>query len=102
MWSFLQSAVSIQDSILYWDVFFFCWQEIKEEQIPDQETNTQPKKKEKKEILTKNQKRRLAERTNYKGERERGWNWVDVVKHLSKTSVKDSWENNLTSLLWNK
>ncbi|KAL9964849.1 hypothetical protein ACROYT_G028547 [Oculina patagonica] len=65
-------------------------QEIKEERILDQEASTQPKKKEKKEILTKNQKRRLAERTNYKGERERGWNWVDVVKHLSKTSSKDS------------
>ena len=77
---------------LYWD--FFCWQEIKEEQLPDQEANSPVKKKEKKEILTKNQKRRLAERTNYKGERERGWNWVDVVKHLSKTGVKDSWENN--------
>lgn len=65
-------------------------QESKEEQIPYQEVNSQQKKKEKKEILTKTQKRRLAERTNYKGERERGWNWVDVVKHLSKTGVKDS------------
>lgn len=71
-------------------VTFFHWQEIKEERILDQEASTQPKKKEKKEILTKNQKRRLAERTNYKGERERGWNWVDVVKHLSKTSSKES------------
>lgn len=47
------------------------------------------KKKEKKEILTKSQKRRIADRTNYKGERERGRNWVDVVKHLSKTGKTD-------------
>lgn len=72
------------------NVFLLYWQEIKEEQILGQEASSQPKKKEKKEILTKNQKRRLAERTNYKGERERGWNWVDVVKHLNKTSSKDS------------
>ena len=43
------------------------------------------KKPEKKEVLTKQQKRKIADRTNFKGERERGWNWVDVVKHLSKT-----------------
>ena len=41
--------------------------------------------KEKKVQLTKQQKRKLADRTNHKGERNRGWNWVDVVKHLSKT-----------------
>ncbi|XP_028414147.1 RWD domain-containing protein 4-like [Dendronephthya gigantea] len=41
--------------------------------------------KEKKVQLTKQQKRKLADRTNHKGERERGWNWVDIVKHLSKT-----------------
>ena len=41
--------------------------------------------KQKKEQLTKAQKRRITERTNYKGERERGWNWVDVIRHLSQT-----------------
>ena len=41
--------------------------------------------KEKKEQLTKSQKRRITEQTNFKGERERGWNWVDIVKHLSQT-----------------
>ena len=41
--------------------------------------------KEKKENLTKAQKRRITEKTNFKGERERGWNWVDVVKHLHQT-----------------
>lgn len=42
-------------------------------------------KKEKKEQLTKAQKRRITQQTNYKGERERGWNWIDVIKHLSQT-----------------
>ncbi|KAI8489005.1 RWD domain [Branchiostoma belcheri] len=42
-------------------------------------------KKEKKEQLTKAQKRRIADRTDHRGERPRGWDWVDVVKHLSKT-----------------
>lgn len=64
--------------------------EIKEEEtLPQDEESHSTKKKEKKEHLTKNQKRRLADRTNYKGERERGWNWVDVVKHLSKTGKTD-------------
>ncbi|KAK3737477.1 hypothetical protein QZH41_008358 [Actinostola sp. cb2023] len=43
-------------------------------------------KKEKKERLTKQQKRKLGNRLNTKGELERGWNWVDVVRHLSKTA----------------
>eukprot|EP00117_Sycon_ciliatum_P026824 scpid38005/ scgid21926/ RWD domain-containing protein 4; Protein FAM28A len=44
------------------------------------------KKKEKKEQLTKAQKRRLAERFGANAEeRPRGWNWVDVIRHLSKT-----------------
>lgn len=63
--------------------------EIKEEQTPSKEDCNSAKKKEKKENLTKSQKRRLADRTNHKGERERGWNWVDVVKHLSKSGQKD-------------
>ena len=45
-----------------------------------------PKKKEKKEQLTKAQKRRLVERFGGGGgERPRGWDWVDVIKHLSQT-----------------
>ncbi|KAK2548544.1 RWD domain-containing protein 4 [Acropora cervicornis] len=64
-------------------------QEIKEEQTPSKEDCNSAKKKEKKENLTKSQKRRLADKTNHKGERERGWNWVDVVKHLSKSGQKD-------------
>nr|AAI53572.1 Zgc:103545 protein [Danio rerio] len=47
------------------------------------------KKKEKKEQLTKAQKRKLIGRTDNKGELPRGWNWVDVIKHLSKTGGKD-------------
>ncbi|XP_071488218.1 RWD domain-containing protein 4-like [Diadema antillarum] len=50
-----------------------------------QSTQQTAKPKEKKEQLTKAQKRKLADRTNYKGERPRGWDWVDVIKHLSKT-----------------
>ncbi|KAI5253611.1 Rwd Domain-Containing Protein 4 [Manis pentadactyla] len=47
------------------------------------------KKKDKKEQLSKAQKRELADKTDHKGELPRGWNWVDVVKHLSKTGSKD-------------
>ncbi|XP_028998899.1 RWD domain-containing protein 4 [Betta splendens] len=47
------------------------------------------KKREKKEQLTKAQKRRIINRTDNKGELPRGWNWVDVIKHLSKTGGKD-------------
>ena len=43
------------------------------------------KKKEKKEQLTKAQKRRLADRFGASDERPRGWDWVDVIKHLSQT-----------------
>ncbi|KAK6494187.1 RWD domain-containing protein 4-like [Huso huso] len=46
------------------------------------------KKKEKKEQLTKSQKRKLTGKTDNKGELPRGWNWVDVIK-LSKTGGKD-------------
>lgn len=52
-------------------------------------TPSTAKKKEKKEQLTKAQKRRIINRTDHKGELPRGWNWVDVIKHLSKTGGKD-------------
>ncbi|GIY31552.1 RWD domain-containing protein 4 [Caerostris extrusa] len=45
-------------------------------------------KKEKKPQLTKQQKRRLAERLDAKGEHPRGWDWVDVIKHLSQIGPK--------------
>ncbi|XP_068129738.1 RWD domain-containing protein 4 [Hyperolius riggenbachi] len=41
---------------------------------------TSSKKKEKKEQLTKAQKRKLTSKTDHKGELPRGWNWVDVIK----------------------
>ncbi|KAJ1215560.1 hypothetical protein NDU88_003168 [Pleurodeles waltl] len=46
------------------------------------------KKKDKKEQLSKSQKRKLADKTDYKGELPRGWDWVDVIK-LAKTGSKD-------------
>lgn len=52
-------------------------------------TASTAKKKERKEQLTKAQKRRIINRTDHKGELPRGWNWVDVIKHLSKTGGKD-------------
>jgi len=45
-------------------------------------------KKEKKPKLSKQQKRKLAEKLDSKGERPRGWDWVDVVKHLSQIGSK--------------
>ncbi|CAL9694562.1 unnamed protein product [Knipowitschia caucasica] len=53
-------------------------------------TTTAPaKKKEKKEQLTKSQKRRMVSKTDNKGELPRGWDWVDVIKQLSKTGGKE-------------
>lgn len=52
--------------------------------------NTEASKKEpKKEQLTKAQKRRQWERADHKGDRPRGWDWVDIVKHLSQTGYKE-------------
>ncbi|BFF95925.1 RWD domain-containing protein 4 [Drosophila madeirensis] len=47
------------------------------------------KKEPKKEQMTKSQKRRQWERTDHKGDRVRGWDWVDLVKHLSQTGSKE-------------
>ncbi|XP_034471094.1 RWD domain-containing protein 4 [Hippoglossus hippoglossus] len=59
--------------------------------MPSSEINTSStgKKREKKEQLTKSQKRRIVSRTDHKGELPRGWNWTDVIKHLSRTGGKD-------------
>lgn len=43
----------------------------------------------KKEQLTKAQKRRQRERTDHEGNRPRGWDWVDLIKHLSQGGNKD-------------
>lgn len=40
----------------------------------------------KKEQLTKSQKRKMWERTDNKGQLQRGWNWVDIIRHLSQTA----------------
>jgi len=47
------------------------------------------KKAPKKEHLTKAQKRRQWDKVGEKGERPRGWDWVDIVKHLSQTGSKE-------------
>lgn len=51
--------------------------------------NKQSDKAPKKEQLTKSQKRRQWERSDHRGEKARGWNWVDLVKHLSQTGGKN-------------
>ncbi|KAM4780527.1 RWD domain-containing protein 4 isoform 1-T1 [Cyanocitta cristata] len=50
------------------------------------------KKKEKKEQLSKTQKRKLADKTDNKGELPRGWNWVDVIK-VTKVRSDSKWLN---------
>ncbi|OCT96917.1 RWD domain-containing protein 4 isoform X2 [Xenopus laevis] len=44
--------------------------------------------RDKKEQLTKAQKRKLADKIDHKGELPRGWNWVDVIK-LAKTGSNE-------------
>lgn len=51
----------------------------------DEKSSAAPKK----EQLTKAQKRRQWERTDHQGNRERGWNWIDIIKHLSQSGNKD-------------
>lgn len=43
------------------------------------------KKTTKKEIMSKAQKRKQWDRLDSKGEKPRGYDWIDVVKHLSQT-----------------
>lgn len=43
----------------------------------------------KKEKLTKAQKRRQWDQAITGGEKPRGWDWVDIVKHLSQVGNKD-------------
>ncbi|KAM4714569.1 RWD domain-containing protein 4 isoform 2-T3 [Anableps anableps] len=51
------------------------------------------KKREKKEQLTKAQKRRMINRTDNKGELPRGWNWVDVIKVRAVSYFSTRWTN---------
>lgn len=41
--------------------------------------------KERRVVMTKSQKRRQWDRMDGKGEKPRGYDWVDVIKHLSQT-----------------
>lgn len=50
-------------------------------------------KKPKKEHLSKAQKRKQWNKTDGKGERQRGWNWIDIVKHLSQTGPRTEEES---------
>lgn len=43
----------------------------------------------KKEQLTKAQKRRQWDQATSGGDKPRGWNWVDIVRHLSQGGSKD-------------
>ncbi|XP_076674262.1 RWD domain-containing protein 4 [Andrena cerasifolii] len=49
-------------------------------------------KKPKKEHLSKAQKHRQWNKADGKGQRPRGWDWVDIVKHLSQTGPKQEQE----------
>jgi len=56
---------------------------------PKEQVQQTAKVKVKKEQLTKAQKRKITQRTNQDGELPRGYDWVDVIKHLSQTGGKD-------------
>lgn len=57
--------------------------------LQDQEELVTKKVVVKKEQLSKSQKRKQWDRVDGRGERPRGWDWVDIVKHLSQTGSKD-------------
>ncbi|KAF6206749.1 hypothetical protein GE061_017985 [Apolygus lucorum] len=61
----------------------------KDEEVSSDSENVSPTKKAvKKEHLTKAQKRKQWDRLDNKGERPRGWDWVDVIQHLGQTGPK--------------
>ncbi|XP_076756141.1 RWD domain-containing protein 4 [Xylocopa sonorina] len=62
---------------------------ITEENQQLEETTKKPKK----EHLTKAQKRRHWNKADGKGDKPRGWDWVDIVKHLSQTGPKQEQES---------
>ncbi|XP_054008132.1 RWD domain-containing protein 4 [Hylaeus anthracinus] len=62
---------------------------LTEEKQQSEETTKKPKK----EHLSKAQKRRQWNKADGKGERPRGWDWVDIVKHLSQTGPKQEQES---------
>lgn len=64
-----------------------------DEETDDSETEMSKlaisKKPAKKETLTKAQKRRQWDQAATGGERPRGWDWVDICKHLAQVGNKD-------------
>ncbi|XP_049790632.1 RWD domain-containing protein 4 isoform X1 [Schistocerca nitens] len=56
--------------------------------LADSQDSPVIKKVVKKEQLSKAQKRKQWDRVDAKGDRPRGWDWVDVVKHLSQSGPK--------------
>ena len=63
--------------------------EIVREQTEETESESldqESKKGPKKEQLTKAQKRKMWNKGGMEGDdRPRGWNWIDVIRHLSQT-----------------
>ncbi|XP_005111927.1 RWD domain-containing protein 4 [Aplysia californica] len=49
--------------------------------------------KEKKEQLTKAQKRRIFDRFGANADKPRGWDWVDIIKHLAQTGGQKTVES---------
>lgn len=79
----------VQNKISYYLCIIKSSQPQDVEENPRFAENAISKKAEKKEQLTKAQKRRILNRQE-KGEYPRGWNWVDIIHHLSSTSQKNS------------
>jgi len=48
-------------------------------------TGNAPVEPPKKEQMTKSQKRKMWDKADNKGHKPRGWDWIDIVKHLSQT-----------------
>ncbi|KAK5644316.1 hypothetical protein RI129_005616 [Pyrocoelia pectoralis] len=69
----------------------------KVEDLTLSEQDDNKKKTVKKEQLTKAQKRRQWDKVGEKGERPRGWDWVDIIKHLSQTGSKEDQVSSSTS-----
>ncbi|KAK9504345.1 hypothetical protein O3M35_010700 [Rhynocoris fuscipes] len=64
------------------------------DEAEEKETQEIHTKLEKKVHLTKAQKRKQWDRVDSKGEKPRGWNWIDVVHHLTQTGSKQTTNDN--------
>lgn len=67
----------------HYSLYFF--EQTEQAEASTKEPEEETRKKEKKEQMTKAQKRRLFDKFGAAQERPRGWDWVDIVKHLSQT-----------------